>query len=115
MQKKSLCALLLTAVFLLSLTGCGADKNAVYVQSVAELSGIGAIAPGDRFPGMVVSENVTEIQKDNDKTVEELHIKEDENSGVMWIPIQELESVVREPEMIPVYRKLLREYIKDAE
>ena len=76
MQKKSLCALLLTAVFLLSLTGCGADKNAVYVQSVAELSGIGAIAPGDRFPGMVVSENVTEIQKDNDKTVEELHIKE---------------------------------------
>ncbi len=44
---------------------------------------------------------------------EELHIKEDENSGVMWIPIQDLEKVVREPEMMPVYRKLLREYIAE--
>lgn len=44
---------------------------------------------------------------------EELHIKEDENSGVMWIPIQDLEKVVREPEMMPVYHKLLREYMTE--
>lgn len=60
----------------ISLAGCGNSENAVYVQSVAELSGMGAIAPGDRFPGMVVSENVTEIQKDNDKTIAEVLIKE---------------------------------------
>ena len=76
MQKKSWLTLLLAVLFLLSMAGCRSGKTAVYVQSVAELSGIGGIAPGDRFPGMVVSENVTEIQKDNDKTVEELHIKE---------------------------------------
>ena len=68
----SICILLCAA----TLAGCGAKENAVYVQSVAELSGMGAIAPGDRFPGMVVSENVTEIQKDNDKTIAEILIKE---------------------------------------
>ena len=53
---------------LLVLTGCSGGQNAVYVQSVAELSGFGGIAPGDRFAGMVVSENVTEIEKDGGKS-----------------------------------------------
>lgn len=65
------CALSLSAL----LAGCGGG-TAVYVQSVETLAGMGGIAPGDRFPGMVVSENVTEIKKDNDKTVQELLVKE---------------------------------------
>ena len=67
----------LTALCLmLSVTACGNDGTAVYVQSVAELSGMGGIAPGDRFAGIVVSENVAQISKDPDKTVAELKVKE---------------------------------------
>ena len=74
MKKWITCILL--ASLTLSLMGCGNDENAVYVQSVADLTSWGAIAPGDRFAGMVVSENVTEIKKDSDKTVGELLVKE---------------------------------------
>jgi len=74
MKKWITCILL--ASLTLSLMGCGSDENAVYVQSVADLTSWGAIAPGDRFAGMVVSENVTEIKKDSDKTVGELLVKE---------------------------------------
>ena len=65
-------ALLLTA----ALAGCGNGGTAVYVQSVADLANLGGIAPGDRFGGLVVSENVTEIQKDADKTIDSLLVRE---------------------------------------
>lgn len=74
MKKWMICILLASLV--LSLVGCGSDEPAVYVQSVADLSGMGAIAPGDRFAGMVVSENVTEIKKDSEKAIGELLVKE---------------------------------------
>ncbi len=74
MKKWVTCILL--ASLTLSLVGCGSDENAVYVQSVEDLSSLGAIAPGDRFAGMVVSENVTEIKKDSDKAIGELLVKE---------------------------------------
>lgn len=74
-MKKWLCVTL-ALCFVLALSGCAADENAVYVQSVRDISGFGAIAPGDRFPGMVVSENVTEVNKDGDKTIDELLVKE---------------------------------------
>ena len=73
--KKCLCAAL-ALVLTLSLAACGNDGTAVYVQSVAELAGMGGIAPGDRFAGIVVSENVAQISKDADKTVAELLVKE---------------------------------------
>jgi len=76
MKMKKWIPLLLALCLVLALTGCATEEGAVYVQSVADLASIGAIAPGDRFPGMVVSENVTEIQKDTEKTVEELFVKE---------------------------------------
>ena len=66
--------LALTMAF--ALGGCAEDGPAVYVQSVQELSGMGALATGDKFPGMVVSEHVTEIKRDSDKAVEELLVKE---------------------------------------
>lgn len=69
-------AMLLALVMMLAMAGCSEDKNAVFVQSVAELSDMGGIAPGDRFAGIVVSENITEIQKDNQMVVEELKVRE---------------------------------------
>lgn len=36
-----------------------------------------------------------------------LHIKEDENSQVAWLSISELRAKVTEPDMIPVYEKLI--------
>jgi len=74
-RKRQLC-LALALTLLLTLAGCGGDGTAVYVQSVADLSAMGGIAPGDRFAGIVVSENVAEIQKDGEKTIAEVFVKE---------------------------------------
>ena len=79
-MKFTMCRGVATLVaLLLVLTGCTGGQTAVYVQSVAELSGFGGIAPGDRFAGMVVSENVTEINKDGGKSIAELLVKEGED------------------------------------
>lgn len=40
---------------------------------------------------------------------EEVHNKPDENKGVMWIKIDELEKYSSEEEMIPVYKKIIDE------
>lgn len=73
--RKCLC-LVLIGCMLLPLAGCGSGEGAVYVQSVADLANLGGIAPGDRFAGIVVSENVAEIQKDGERTIAELLVKE---------------------------------------
>ena len=70
------CIALVLVLSLLCLTGCGGKSGGVYVQSVKTLAGYGGIAPGDRFSGIVVSENVAEIQKDGDKTIGELLVRE---------------------------------------
>lgn len=44
------------------------------------------------------------IADEKDKT----RIKADENSGVMWIKEKELEKFCTEPEMIDVYRKIIK-------
>ena len=38
---------------------------------------------------------------------ETLMLKEDENSGVMWIPFNEISKYCSEPHMIPIYEKLI--------
>ena len=76
MKMKKWIAGALTAVLILGLGACGDKATAVYVQSVAEITGTGAVAMENRFPGMVVSENVSEIKKDPDKTVTDLMVKE---------------------------------------
>lgn len=43
---------------------------------------------------------------------EALHIKADENSGVGWIPIAQLKEYVSEPDMIPVYEKLIKKGVE---
>ena len=75
MNGKKWITTLLAAVMLLSFCGCSENGTAVYVQSVAELANLGGIAPDDRFAGIVVSENVAEVNRDNDKTIKELMVK----------------------------------------
>lgn len=75
MRIKKCLALVLALILTGALAGCSSD-TAVYVQSVAGLAGLGGIAPGDKFLGLVVSENVSEIKKDKDKTVLELMVQE---------------------------------------
>ena len=43
---------------------------------------------------------------------EKLQVKEDENKGVMWIPIKELDSYIskNDEDMLYVYHKLLKDY-----
>ena len=84
MNMKKWTSLVVAVLMTATLSACGASENAVYVQSVKELGGFGGIAPGDRFPGMVVSENVTEIDKDNDKTVAEVLVKEGQDVLDGW-------------------------------
>ena len=75
-MKRRICWAAAVLCVVLGLSACAEQGQAVYVQSVAELAGLGGIAPGDRFAGMVVSENVAQIQKDPDMTVEELLVRE---------------------------------------
>ena len=75
MKGKKTMAAVLAILLVLSMAGCS-DSTAVYVQSVKTLGAMGGIAPGDRFPGIVVSENVTEINKDGEKTIKELKVRE---------------------------------------
>ena len=78
MKMKKWLALLCALCLCLTLAACGSGTK-VYVQSVETLMNMGGIAPGDRFGGVVVSENVAEVQKDSDKTVKELLVKEGED------------------------------------
>ena len=55
MKEKRIGCCAVAAALLLMLAGCGGSETAVYVQSVKDLTGMGGIAPGDRFAGMVVS------------------------------------------------------------
>ncbi len=75
MNLKKAFALVLAICLTLTMAACS-KEGAVYVQSVEDLASMGGIAPGDRFAGIVVSENVTEINKDGDKTIAELLVKE---------------------------------------
>ena len=71
MKRSALAAAALTLALVLA--GCGKEETAVYVQKVANINGISTT---DRFSGMVVSENLTEVKKDEDKAVSELLVKE---------------------------------------
>ena len=73
-MKKTCIAAILALALSLSLAACAGKAGGVYVQNVGDLSGFG-VTDADRFPGVVVAENVTKIQRDADKTVGELFVK----------------------------------------
>ena len=73
---KKAAAWVLTACLLLGLSACSGKENQVFVQRVSDLAQMGGIGMPDRFSGIVVSENVTEIQRDKDKVVQTLYVRE---------------------------------------
>lgn len=73
---KKYTAWLLALCLALSLTGCSEKETPVYVQKVSDLAQMGGMGAADRFSGIVVSESVTEIKRDSEKTVETLLVKQ---------------------------------------
>ena len=122
-MKRRLFAVLLALGLVFSLAACGNDGTAVYVQSVKELAGFGGIAPGDRFAGIVVSENVAQIQKDTDKTVAELLVREgdDVKEGDVLFSYDmdelqlQLDKLKLEKEQLAASIENYKEQIKDLE
>lgn len=49
--------------------------------------------------------NVTYILQADEK--EALHVKEDENEGVKWIPVKNYKEYSKEETMYPIYDKIL--------
>lgn len=62
----------LVFALLLALCGCSSEDGAIPVQRVDQLALAGWA--GERYPGIVVSENVVEINRDSSKRVEELYV-----------------------------------------
>lgn len=76
MNKKWITAAL-GAAALLGLWGCSSKPDTmVYVENVGDIVGFGSIAVNDKFAGVVVSDQVTEIQKDTSRTVSKLYVSE---------------------------------------
>ena len=75
MKRKWIAALLCAATFT-GLWGCSQKTGPVYVQNVGEIVGTGSIAMQDKFAGIVVSENLTEIQRDESRTIAKLAVEE---------------------------------------
>lgn len=72
---KKIVAWILAVCLVFGLTACSQNESHVYVQNVSTLSQMGGIAADDRFSGIVVSESVSEVKKDDDKVVEEVYVK----------------------------------------
>ncbi len=69
---KRFCAVLLSAVLLCTLCACSGGGNGIAVQRADQLALAGQT--GERYAGIVVSENVVEIMRDSSKRVEELYV-----------------------------------------
>ena len=77
-MKRILSVLCLGALAAGILSGCGigGTEEAVSVQSVSMITGMGAVGMVDRYAGMVVSGQTAEIQKDENKTILEVYVEE---------------------------------------
>lgn len=72
---KKVAAWILVGCLLLGLTACSQEESHVFVQKVETLTQMGGIGANDRFGGIVVSESVTEIEKDDDKSIAEVYVR----------------------------------------
>lgn len=73
---KKIGTILLTALLLAALSGCGASggSSGVTVQSVAMLTGLDAAGQVNRYAGVVSAGKQTDVKKDDAKTVERVWV-----------------------------------------
>lgn len=69
---KKIFVVILALMLALGAAACGSDGGGVAVQRADQLAAAGQA--GERYAGMVVSENVVEIRRDSTKTIEELYV-----------------------------------------
>ena len=76
-MKRMIAVITLLCTALGLLTGCGAgDDEAVSVESVATITGLGPTGVVSGYAGKIVSGEMAEVQKDSDKTVLEVYVEE---------------------------------------
>lgn len=73
-MKKGIAALLVLILTIGLFTGCGDDLPLVYVQTVSEIMGYGDLGESNVCAGVVVSQGVTKIPKDQERKVIELKV-----------------------------------------
>ncbi len=66
-------ALILALALMVSFAGCASDDTGIPVQRADQLMLAGQA--GERYAGVVVSENVVEINRDSSKRIEELYVE----------------------------------------
>ena len=75
MKTKYLSIILALALLLGLLAGCGSKKQAVYVQTVAEIMGYGTPGSSNVCAGVVVAQNEVKVKKDDSRTVSEVKVE----------------------------------------
>ncbi len=91
----------------------GIEEFKLLKDSIAsiEILPVKAHVKRGKYVGTHLHLNVSFLLEADDNLA--LHIKEDENSNVKWILIKELDKYIslNDIEMLPIYRKILRNYL----
>ncbi|MGN1307828.1 MAG: efflux RND transporter periplasmic adaptor subunit [Faecousia sp.] len=75
MKKRFFAGALSLALLLGTLTGCGNKLPAVYVQSVSQIMGYGAMGGSNACAGVVVAQNEVKVERDESRKVAELRVE----------------------------------------
>ena len=75
MKKRFSAIALILLLTLMLLAGCGNDLPAVYVQSVQDLMGYGAMGEFNLCAGVVVARNEVKIERDENRKIAELKVE----------------------------------------
>ena len=74
MKKRMLCCLLALVLAVGLLSACGSGKAAVYVQSVAALTGYGSLGGANASSGVVVAQKEIKVERDSSRKVKQLNV-----------------------------------------
>ena len=75
MKKRMLCCLLALVLAAGLLSACGSGKAAVYVQSVAALTGYGSLGGVNASSGVVVAQKEIKVDRDSSRKVKQLNVE----------------------------------------
>ena len=75
MKKRMLCCLLALVLAVGLLSACGSGKAAVYVQSVAALTGYGSLGGANASSGVVVAQKEIKVDRDSSRKIKQLNVE----------------------------------------